>query len=105
MSDLTFLYRLREALGFNQYYPLSNLDSDAKQMRTALLACAPLAHAAIADVPKETLGYLGGADTESTEPVTITIRTTLGAVREARRALFVAGVHAMPHPNGMEPGK
>lgn len=103
MSDLAFIYRIREALGFNHLYPLSWLDRDAAQMRTALLACAPLAHAAIADVPKETLGYIGGADTASKEPVTVTIHTTLGAVREMRRALWVANVHPMPTSNQTEP--
>lgn len=84
------LYRIREALGFNQYYPLSHLDGDARQMRAALLACAPIAKAAIAEEKKD---EIGNSDLDNEQPVTLTIRTTLGAVREARRALFVANIH------------
>jgi hypothetical protein len=87
MTDL--LYKIREALGFNQYYPLSNLDSDAKQMRTALLACAPIAFAAIDEEKRD---EIGNSDLDDEQPVALTIRTTLGAVREARRALFVANI-------------
>lgn len=90
MGDLNLLYRIREALGFNQYYPLSNLDGDAKQQRTALLACAPIAFAAIAEEKKD---EIGNSDLDNEQPVALTIRTTLGAVREARRALFVANIH------------
>lgn len=90
MSDLGLLYRIREALGFNRMYPLSNLDMDARQMRTALLACAPIAHAAIAEEKKD---EIGNSDLDDEQPVALTIRTTLGQIREARRALFVAGVH------------
>jgi hypothetical protein len=90
VSDLPLLYRIREALGFNQYYPLSNLDGDAKQQRTALLACAPIAFAAIAEEKKD---EIGNSDLDNEQPVALTIRTTLGAVREARRALFVANIH------------
>jgi hypothetical protein len=88
MTDL--LYKIREALGFNQYYPLSHLDSDARQMRQALLACAPIAFAAIAEEKKD---EIGNSDLDNEQPVTLQIRTTLGAVREARRALFVANLH------------
>lgn len=87
MSDL--VYRIREALGFNQYYPLSRLDQDAKAMRTALLACAPIVRAAIAEEKKD---EIGNSDLDNEQPVCLQIRTTLGAVREARRALFVANV-------------
>lgn len=87
MTDL--LYKIRAALGFNQYYPLSNLDSDAKQMRTALLACAPIAFAAIDEEKRD---EIGNSDLDNEQPVALTIRTTLGAVREARRALFVANI-------------
>jgi hypothetical protein len=90
VSDIPLLYRIREALGFNQYYPLSHLDDDAKQMRKALLACAPLAFAAIAEEKKD---EIGNSDLDNEQPVALTIRTTLGAVREARRALFVANIH------------
>lgn len=90
MSDLSLLYRIREALGFNQYYGLSHLDKDAKQMRTALLACAPIAKAAIAEEKKD---EIGNSDLDDEQPVTLQIRTTLGVIREARRALFVADVH------------
>ncbi len=93
MNDLGLLYRIRKALGFNHLYPLSHLDADAKQMRTALLACAPLAHAAIAE---ETKSKVGNSDLDNEQPVTLHIRTTLGVVREARRALFVAGIHPEP---------
>ena len=89
MTDLKLLYSIRDALGFNQYYPLSNLDSDAKQMRTALLSCAPIAFAAIDEEKKN---EIGNSDLDDEQPVTLTIRTTLGQVREARRSLFVAGV-------------
>ena len=89
MSDLPLLYRIRAALGFNDKYPLSYLDGDAKQMRTALLACAPIAFAAIA---QEKIDEIGNSDLDDEQPVALTIRTTLGAVREARRALFVANV-------------
>lgn len=94
-TDLRLIYRIREALGFNQYYPLSNLDSDAKQMRQALLACAPLAFGAIAEEKKN---EIGNSDLDNEQPITLTIRTTLGAVREARRALFVANVPALTRP-------
>lgn len=89
MSENNLLYRIREALGFNQYYPLSHLDSDAKSMRIALLACAPIVRAAIAEEKKN---EIGNSDLDNEQPVALTIRTTLGAVREARRALFVAQV-------------
>jgi hypothetical protein len=91
MSDL--LYKIREALGFNQYYPLSHLDSDAKQMRQALLACAPIAFAAIDQEKKD---EIGNSDLDNEQPVALTIRTTLGKVREARRALFVANIQREP---------
>jgi hypothetical protein len=39
-GSLDLLYRIREGLGFNSYYPLSNLDSDAKRTRDSLLALA-----------------------------------------------------------------
>src|ERR1700678_2483627 len=39
-DSLDLLYRIREGLGFNSYYPLSNLDSDAKRQRDALLNLA-----------------------------------------------------------------
>lgn len=84
------LYKIREALGFNDKYPLSGLDRDAVQMRKALLACAPIAHAAIAEERKDAIG---NSDLDDEQPVALTIRTTLGAVRKARSALFVAGVH------------
>lgn len=93
MTDLGLLYRIREALGFNQYYPLSHLDDDAKQQRTALLACAPIAFAVIAEEKKD---EIGNSDLDNEQPVTLTIRTTLGEVREARRALFVANLHPTP---------
>lgn len=84
------LYRIRAALGFNDKYPLSGLDSDALAMRKALLACAPIAFAAITEEKKD---EIGNSDLDDEQPVALTIRTTLGAVREARRALFVANVH------------
>lgn len=87
--ELSLLYAIREALGFNRYYPLSNLDGDARTQRKALLACAPIAHAAIAEEKKDAIG---NSDLDDEQPVTLTVRTTLGAVREARRALFVAGI-------------
>lgn len=93
MTDLGLLYRIREALGFNQYYPLNNLDDDAKQMREALLACAPLAHAAIAEERKDAIG---NSDLYDEQPVTLQIRTTLGVIREARRKLFIANIHPEP---------
>jgi len=84
------LYKIREALGFNDKYPLSGLDGDARTMRKALLACAPLAHLVIAQEKRD---EIGNSDLDDEQPVTITIRTTLGAVRNARRWLFVAGIH------------
>jgi len=81
-GGLGLLYAIRDALGFNKLYPLSYLDSDAKQQRAALLACAPIVFAAI-----------GNSDLDDEQPVALTIRTTLGVVREARRALFVANLH------------
>lgn len=90
MNDLGLPYKIREALGFNEYYGLSHLDTDAKQMRAALLACAPLAFAAIAEEKKD---EIGNSDLDNEQPVTVTIRTTLGEIREARRALFVANLH------------
>lgn len=89
MTDIPLLYRIREALGFNQYYPLSNLDGDAKQQRTALLACAPIAFAAIDEERKD---EVGNSDLDDEQSVSLIIRTTLGQVREARRALFVANI-------------
>lgn len=83
------LYGIREALGFNDLYPLDRLDSDAKAMRTALLACAPIAHAAIAQEKKD---EVGNSDLDNEQPIALTVRTTLGAIREARRALFVANI-------------
>ena len=56
MTELSLLYRIREALGFNQYYRLSHLDDGAKQQRAALLACAPIAFAAIAEEKKDEIG-------------------------------------------------
>jgi len=89
MHDLLYkgelLYKIREALGFNQYYPLSHLDIAAKQMHQALLACAPIAFAAIDEEKKDEFGTRF-FDNE------LTIRTTLGHIREARRALFVANI-------------
>jgi hypothetical protein len=79
------LYKIREALGFNQYYPLSHLDSGAKRMRQALLACAPIAFAAI------DIASLFSSEIDE-QPIVITIRTTLGCVRKARNALFVANI-------------
>jgi hypothetical protein len=96
MSDLSLLYRIREALGFNQYYPLSRLDDDAKAQRTAMLACAPIAFAAIAEEKKD---EIGNSDLDDEQPVTLHIRTTLGTVREARRALFVANVQPSRSPS------
>lgn len=93
MSDLRLIYAIRAALGFNEMYPLSHLDSDAKQMRQALLACAPLAFAAIDEEKKN---EIGNSDLDNEQPVAITIRTTLGQVREARRALFVANIQREP---------
>lgn len=90
MSDLKLIYAIRKALGFNHLHPLSHLDTDAKQMRQALLACAPLAFAAIDEEKKD---EVGNSDLDNEQPVAINIRTTLGAVREARRALFVAKIH------------
>lgn len=93
MSDLALIYRIREALGFNQYYGLSHLDDDARAMRAALLACAPIVNAIIKQA-NEHIGYIGQSDNEFPNlPVSATIQTTIGAIREARRALFVAGVH------------
>lgn len=89
MSDLSLLYRIREALGFNDKYPLSHLDSDAKNMRRALVACAPLVHSIIEEERKDAIG---NSDLDNEQPVAITIRTTLGDIRKARSALFVAGV-------------
>lgn len=88
--SLQLLYQIRDALGFNDKYPLSNLDSDARQMRKALLACAPIVHAAIAEERKDAIG---NSDLDDEQPVALTIRTTLGAVRKARSALFVVGLH------------
>ena len=93
MTDIPLLYRIREALGFNHLYPLSHLDADAKQLRTALLACAPIAFAAIAEEKKN---EIGNSDLDDEQPVSLHIRTTLGAVREARRALMVACVYPPP---------
>lgn len=92
-TELPLLYRIRESLGFNHLYPLSHLDANAKQMRTALLACAPIAFAAIAEEKKN---EIGNSDLDNERPVTLMIRTTLGAVREARRALMVANIHPEP---------
>ena len=89
--SLGALYAIREALGFNKLYPLSHLDGDARQMRAALLACAPFAHAVIAEERKDAVG---NSDLDNEQPVSFHIRTTLGAVREASRALFVANIHA-----------
>jgi hypothetical protein len=89
MNDLPLLYKIREALGFNALYPLSHLDSDAAQMRKALLACAPIAFAAIDEEKKD---EIGNSDLDDEQPVAITIRTTLGQIREARRTLFVANI-------------
>ena len=89
MSELNLLYRIREALGFNQYYPLSDLADDAKAQRRALLACAPLAFATIAEEQKDTVG---NSDLDDEQPVVLAVRTTLGVVREARRALLLAGI-------------
>lgn len=91
-EEVVFSYKIREALGFGKLHPLSHLDTDARQMRVALEACAPLTRAAIAAAPKEVLGYIGGADTTDQTPITVTIQTTLGELREARRALFVSNV-------------
>jgi len=55
------------------YYPLSHLDDDAKQQRAALLACAPIAFAAIAEERKD---EIGNSDLDNEQPVTLTIRTT-----------------------------
>lgn len=90
-ENIFLAYKIREALGFGKLHPLSRLDDDVRAMRTALVACAPLAHASIADAG-DVLGYIGGADTSSKEPITVTITTTLGELREARRALWVANV-------------
>ena len=90
MHDLPLLYRIREALGFNKLYSLSHLDDDARQMRRALLACAPIAFAAI---DEERKNEIGNSDLDNEQPVSLTIRTTLGQVREARRALMVANIH------------
>ena len=87
--SLDLLYRIREALGFNKFYGLSHLDDDARNMRAALLACAPIARAAIAEEKKD---EIGNSDLDNEQPITLHIRTTLGAVREARRALFVANI-------------
>lgn len=103
-DEIAFSYKFREALGFGKLHSLSHLDTDARQMRVALTACAPLAHAAIAAVGKDRLGYIGGADTTSQEPVTVTIQTTLGALREARRALFVANIEPTAPAAGKSPG-
>jgi hypothetical protein len=89
LKDLSLIYAIREALGFNRFYPLSHLDTDARQMRQALLAVAPLAFAAIDEEKKN---EIGNSDLDNEQPVAITIRTTLGQVREARRALFVANI-------------
>ena len=89
MTDFALIYRIREALGFNDKYPLSLLDSDAKNMRRALLACAPIARAAIAE---ERVNAIGNSDLDDEQPVYLGIRTTLGAIRKARSALFVANV-------------
>lgn len=96
--EIDLIYRLREALGFNQYYPLSHLDGDAKQMRMALLACAPIAFAAIVEEKKD---EIGNSDLDDEQPITITLRMTLGIVREARRALFVANIQ--PQPSAQKP--
>jgi hypothetical protein len=90
LTELSLIYRIREALGFNKFYPLSHLDDDARQQRGALLACAPLAFAVIVEEKKD---EIGNSDLDDEQPIAVTIRTTLGAVREARRALFVANVH------------
>lgn len=87
MSD-SLLYAIREALGFNKLHGLSHLDQDAKAQRGALLACAPIARAVIAEEKKD---EIGNSDLDNEQPVTIQIRTTLGVIREARRALFVVG--------------
>lgn len=100
MSDLSLIYKIREALGFNQYYPLSHLDTDAKQMRSALLACVPLTFAVIFEEKKN---EIGNSDLDDEQPVAVTIRTTLGAIREARRALFVANLHPRSHKATEQP--
>lgn len=90
-DSLVILYRIREALGFNQYYSLSNLDDNARQQRAALLACAPIASATF-EHEKVRNEFIGMTYPDNDQPVEVTIRTTLGAIREARRALWVADV-------------
>lgn len=94
-DELSLIYRIRKALGFNDLYPLSHLDDSARQQRAALLACAPIAFAAIAEERKD---EVGNSDLDNEQPVTLQIRTTLGAVREARRALMVANIHDIRRP-------
>jgi hypothetical protein len=95
MSEFNLIYAIREALGFNQYYPLSYLHGDAKRMRQALLACAPIAFAAIDEEKKS---EIGNSDLDNEQPVALTIRTTIGQIREARRALFVANIQREATP-------
>lgn len=92
-THIQYTYDLRAALGYGKLYPLSHLITDAANMRKALVACAPIAHAAITSCGgSKRLGYIGDADTTSEEPITVTIHTTVGELREARRALFVIGM-------------
>lgn len=83
---LSALYKVREALGFNQFYPLSHLETDAGHLLKALKACVPFALLAIAEEKKD---EIGNSDLDNEQPVTLSIRTTLGAVREAQRALAI----------------
>jgi hypothetical protein len=102
-THVNYTYELREALGFGKLYSLNNLITDASNMRKALVACAPIAHAAItASGGNDRLGYIGGTGHPSPdEPITVTITTTVGALREARRALFVI---ALEPPRAKENG-
>lgn len=88
-EEHSLAYKLRAALGFNDKCSLSRLDEEAARQRAALVACVPLIDAALAAAGEDRLGYIGNADIESQEPVTVTITTTLGALRKARWRLWL----------------
>lgn len=90
-GGLGLIYSIREALGFNKLYPLSNLDDNARLQRVALLACAPIAFATF-EHEKVRNEFIGATYPDNDQPIEVTIRTTLGAIREARRALWVADI-------------
>ena len=92
LNGLELLYKVREALGFNDKYPLSGIVDDVRQQRAALLAAAPIVALVIAEERKNAIG---NSDLDDEQPVTLTIRTKIGTVRRARLALLVAAVDAV----------